>query len=573
MRVRSVAICAAAQPVGCAGSDRVVCGQVLHTGFGVQDLRRKRQRRAEEPAHPTPVFVLAALAVILLAAPAAQADEIVLDTGAVYKGKIIERTDKTITFEAVSGGGTMTVKFTLDRIKEIRLGPAPEPGATPTPTHTPATAPSPTPTPKPTPAPASGPATLTADEVNHVIDQAGKTQPDWWNAVKMTQPKTLDLTWKKGEGMFELLSLSEYLEKTIRPDKANWKLGIRVVSLSVDANKDQPEKLRISQEAMGDMYLGMMADYTRAAWWYRQVGNENVDDRLALCYWKLGCPSLASDVLSKHITDPTERLGCIRMWGALGEAQKAIDMAEATAKDKPAQAYLAAGDALRLAGKFDQAVTYYEKIAAIHNLKDDKLKELARTNADLLTRLQKLDLSKVKDGRYSGNSAVGYRGSLSVEVTVKSGKIAAVRVADQKEDQALLALTEIPKRIVAAQGIAGVDAITGATSSSDAVVLATVAALTGTPGGSKYKDGIYTGSARGHKSVIEMQITIKDGKIIDATVTKQADDAAWWNRAKVIVPQIVQNQGTDGVSTVTRATHSSNGILGAAADALSKAKK
>ncbi|MFB3891266.1 MAG: FMN-binding protein [Phycisphaerae bacterium] len=86
-----------------------------------------------------------------------------------------------------------------------------------------------------------------------------------------------------------------------------------------------------------------------------------------------------------------------------------------------------------------------------------------------------------------------------------------------------------------------------------------------------YKDGAYTGQATGHKSQIEIEITIAAGKIISAKVTKQADDPAWYNRAATaIVPQIVLKQGVQGVNTVTGATRSSRGILNAAKAALAK---
>lgn len=90
--------------------------------------------------------------------------------------------------------------------------------------------------------------------------------------------------------------------------------------------------------------------------------------------------------------------------------------------------------------------------------------------------------------------------------------------------------------------------------------------------GAMYKDGEFTGSGQGHKSQIQVKITIKDGKIVTAEVVGQNESPAYWARAKDLVMQVVQQQGAVGIKTVTKATRSSNGILNAANDALNKAK-
>ena len=91
--------------------------------------------------------------------------------------------------------------------------------------------------------------------------------------------------------------------------------------------------------------------------------------------------------------------------------------------------------------------------------------------------------SHFKDGVYKG-SAKGYKGPVEVEVTVKDGKISDVKILKHTEDRPKSALSEIPKRIVAAQKT-DVDAITGATFSSRGVCKAVDAALASTPGAAK----------------------------------------------------------------------------------------
>jgi uncharacterized protein with FMN-binding domain len=63
-----------------------------------------------------------------------------------------------------------------------------------------------------------------------------------------------------------------------------------------------------------------------------------------------------------------------------------------------------------------------------------------------------------------------------VTVTVKNRVITDVRVRSP-DNRPLTALQDIPKRIVDAQGIRGVDAITGATITSHAIMAGAATAL------------------------------------------------------------------------------------------------
>ena len=81
------------------------------------------------------------------------------------------------------------------------------------------------------------------------------------------------------------------------------------------------------------------------------------------------------------------------------------------------------------------------------------------------------------DGTFDG-SAEGRNGAVKVAVDMKDGKIAAVRVVEHKESEGIAdpALQRIPTDIVAAQSVA-VDAISGATLTSDAIKAAVTNAL------------------------------------------------------------------------------------------------
>lgn len=64
-----------------------------------------------------------------------------------------------------------------------------------------------------------------------------------------------------------------------------------------------------------------------------------------------------------------------------------------------------------------------------------------------------------------------------MKVTVRDGKIAAVEPVRHRENRPLTALRVIPERIVEAQGINAIDAVTGATVSSRAILRAVEQAL------------------------------------------------------------------------------------------------
>ena len=89
----------------------------------------------------------------------------------------------------------------------------------------------------------------------------------------------------------------------------------------------------------------------------------------------------------------------------------------------------------------------------------------------------------------------------------------------------------------------------------------------------EYKDGIYIGSGTGFSGgTTEMSVTIKDNKITMVKSVSNQDSPDFYQRAESSLPsQIVSAQSTT-VDTVSGATYSSNGIIDAVKDALSKAK-
>ena len=88
---------------------------------------------------------------------------------------------------------------------------------------------------------------------------------------------------------------------------------------------------------------------------------------------------------------------------------------------------------------------------------------------------------------------------------------------------------------------------------------------------SKYKDGTFTGSAKGYNGDITVSVTIAGDKITAVNVVSGSDDEPYFSTAKALTSTIVSNQSAD-VATVSGATFSSNGIIAAAKNAINQAK-
>lgn len=87
-----------------------------------------------------------------------------------------------------------------------------------------------------------------------------------------------------------------------------------------------------------------------------------------------------------------------------------------------------------------------------------------------------------------------------------------------------------------------------------------------------YKDGTYEGSGTGFRGgTTTVSVTIKNGKISDVELVSTDDDMPFFNRAYSTVTQSIISHQATNVDAVSGATYSSNGIIQAVADALSKA--
>lgn len=109
---------------------------------------------------------------------------------------------------------------------------------------------------------------------------------------------------------------------------------------------------------------------------------------------------------------------------------------------------------------------------------DSKTGELADADGKVIAKPMETAALTYADGTYEA-SAEGMGGEVPVTVTIKDGKIASVEIGDNAETQGIgsNAIEQLPELIVAANGTAGVDAVSGATVTSSAIFAAVNEAL------------------------------------------------------------------------------------------------
>lgn len=88
---------------------------------------------------------------------------------------------------------------------------------------------------------------------------------------------------------------------------------------------------------------------------------------------------------------------------------------------------------------------------------------------------------------------------------------------------------------------------------------------------SGYRDGIYEGSAYGFSDVIRVSVTIQNGKMTDiAVLDASGEDKPYYKQALPLLDEMLAVQSA-GVDTVSGATLTAEGLIGAVENALGKA--
>ena len=244
-------------------------------------------------------------------------------------------------------------------------------------------------------------------------------------------------------------------------------------------------------------------------------------------------------------------------------------------------------------GKADD-VTRVEEVLAEKTAAMEAEKKKASRTAKKEAESEAKGVIDLEDGEYEG-SANGFGGRITVRVTVKDKAITAIDIvsAPGETEPFFSRAKGVIDSILSSQS-ADVDTVSGATYSSRGIIAAVKNALYGTestaapvsngvPSGNgpkdvgkvdesgEYKDGTYTGSARGFGDKIKVEVTIKKGKIKSVKIlSASGETSSYLNKAKALLKRIVAKQTTN-LSAVSGATYSSNGLIEAVSNALAKA--
>lgn len=193
--------------------------------------------------------------------------------------------------------------------------------------------------------------------------------------------------------------------------------------------------------------------------------------------------------------------------------------------------------------------------------------------------------AKYNDGTYTGTAA-GRNGDVVVSVTVANGKIASVDVVQHEETPGLCegAIAEVPAAIVK-KNSPKVDAVSGATLTSKAIMAATEAALAnagGKSGSAKaekarknvpvtYTEGTYEGTGIGMNGPVTLEVTFSKDAITDIVVKSSKETPHVGDPVFPIMFKDAIEANGSGIDAVSGATFTSLAVKNALNDAAKKA--
>ena len=168
-------------------------------------------------------------------------------------------------------------------------------------------------------------------------------------------------------------------------------------------------------------------------------------------------------------------------------------------------------------------------------------------------------------------SAQGFGGLVTVEVTVEDGKVVALDVDESTETYgqftAVKDMEELKAAILEKGSAEGVDALTGATFTSTAILDAVTAALASVPA----KNAKKTASAQGFGGMVTVEVTVEDGKVVALDVDESTETYGQFTAVKdmeELKAAILEKGSAEGVDALTGATFTSTAILNAVTAAL-----
>jgi uncharacterized protein with FMN-binding domain len=327
-------------------------------------------------------------------------------------------------------------------------------------------------------------------EILELVKQAGSTPPDWYDSTPVEHPKSLDLAWPEPapEPWNNQKNMGQYIWDIINPNPGRWRSGVRLIHHLMAMHKDDDTKRQRAMRTLGEKYFIFFQDYARAAFWWQQAGVGFGDPEsvyLAECYWRLGSQPMAQSLLVdpdrlKQGNNPL-RAEMIKLCGDMGQLNKALKLTEVYLRSggDVHTAVLMAGDACRTAGRYNDALKFYQRAVDTPdpgNGRADRNIKRARANVEAIRLFELSDVAKARDGTHTATSPA-YEGPLTVEVVVSSGRLDKVEVTKHTEKQFYSAITDVPQQIIAKQGVKGIDATSRATITAEAIINAAAKAL------------------------------------------------------------------------------------------------
>ena len=291
-------------------------------------------------------------------------------------------------------------------------------------------------------------------------------------------PTSLDLTGAAAASRANpTRELARYFHFNLDQNPYRHKEGCKLAHHIIAVNKDNKEIKTWALQKLGQYYGQLLQDYARGVFWYRKAASagplRTMDVAiLASCYGKLGSKEMALAELDKAGQVNSQ---AIRVLAEIGEVDKAIGLAGQLAAVSPDEGNLLAGDLCRFSGRYDEAIKYYQQ-AVKGNGKSYRYRNRAATSIEAIRAMQLLDLAKTPDGVYRG-TGVGYRGPITVEVTAKAGRIEKVEIVGSRDDWPLNIEIAMPAQIIEKQSVKGIDNVSAATFTAEAVLNGTAKAL------------------------------------------------------------------------------------------------
>lgn len=183
--------------------------------------------------------------------------------------------------------------------------------------------------------------------------------------------------------------------------------------------------------------------------------------------------------------------------------------------------------------------------------------------------------ASLADGTYT-SSAQGCLSEVAVTVTVTGGKVTnvAIDASGETPDLGGKAAETLADELTKAGSTNGVDAVAGATMTSNAVFTAMDDCLAQAGNAaSNLKDGTYTSSAKGCLSDVNVTVTVSGGKMTDVQIDASGETPELGgNAATTLADAILTAGGADGVDAVAGATMTSEAVFTAVNDCLSQAQ-